>query len=50
MKYKQIVKPEINPLILNTTIENWEFRPSITSVRGKYGVRFELTFSNGLNK
>ena len=50
MKYKQIVKPEINPLILNTTIENWEFRPSITSVRGKYGVRFELTFSNGLKK
>ena len=28
MKYKKIIKPDINPLILNTFVVDWNFRPS----------------------
>ena len=31
MKYKKIIKPDINPLILNTFVVDWNFRPSITT-------------------
>lgn len=50
MKYKEIIKPEINPLILNTSVVDWNFRPSITTDHGKYCIRYEITFADGSKK
>lgn len=50
MKYKEIIKPEINPLILNTSVVDWNVRPSITTDHGKYCIRYEITFADGSKK
>ena len=50
MKYKKIIKPDINPLILNTFVVDWNFRPSITTDHEKYCIRYEITFADGSKK
>lgn len=50
MKYTEIIKPDINPLILNTSVVDWNFRPSITTDHGKYCIRYEITFADGSKK
>lgn len=47
MAGKRIIKPEVNPRFFYGKIVSWKFRGKITSQRGKYCIRFTLTFENG---
>lgn len=48
MKYKPIEKPKVLDCFFHGEIVDWKFRSRLTPTHGKYAIRFEVVFEDGL--